>query len=58
MSLLDQALVLDAHNPFTLNNRGVAFEAIGGYGSALKSYNAAAALNSSEPVVVALDRTW
>ncbi len=56
--LLEKALSLDPHNPFTLNNLGVAHEATGDYQGALNDYNAAAALHSSEPVMVTLDRTW
>jgi Flp pilus assembly protein TadD len=58
VALLREALSLDARNPFTLNNLGVADETIGDYNNALKSYHAAAESNSSEPVVVTLDRSW
>jgi Flp pilus assembly protein TadD len=58
IKLLRDALTLDAQNPFTLNNLGVADETIGDYANALKSYDAAAALHSTEPVVVTLDRSW
>lgn len=58
VALLRQALSLDARNPFTLNNLGVADETIGDYDNALKSYDAAAESGSSEPVVVTLDRSW
>jgi Flp pilus assembly protein TadD len=51
-------LSLDPRNPFTLNNLGVAYETIGEYDSALRYYRQAAASNSSEPVVVTLDRSW
>jgi tetratricopeptide (TPR) repeat protein len=56
--LLRQTLSLDPQNPFTLNNLGVADEAIGDYDDALKYYRAVAAAHSTEPVVVALDRSW
>jgi Flp pilus assembly protein TadD len=56
--LLQQALTMDSRNPFTLNNLGVADEAAGNYEDALKYFDEAAALHSSEPVVVTLDRTW
>ena len=36
----------------------MAEEAIGDYDNALKAYNAAAETHSSEPVVLALDRSW
>jgi Flp pilus assembly protein TadD len=58
VTLLKQTLALDQRNPFTLNNLGVAEEAIGDYQGALKSYDASAALQSSEPVMVTLDRAW
>jgi Flp pilus assembly protein TadD len=58
VALLREALSLDARNPFTLNNLGVADETIGDYDNALKSYAAAAESHSSEPVVVTLDRSW
>jgi len=53
--LLRAALALDSTNPFTLNNLGVAHEAIGDYDSALKFYTQAADANSSEPALVTLD---
>jgi Flp pilus assembly protein TadD len=56
--LLQKALQLDPKNPFTLNNLGVADEAIGDYEGALKCYNQAAESNSSEAVVVTLNRSW
>lgn len=58
VSLLQETLSLDAQNPFTLNNLGVAEETIGDYDNALKSYAAAAESHSLEPVVVTLDRSW
>ena len=58
VALLHQALPLDPQNPFTLNNLGVADEAIGDYDYALKSYAAAADQHSKEPVVVTLDGQW
>jgi Flp pilus assembly protein TadD len=48
LALLHKAQALDPRNPFTLNNVGVAYESIGEYESALKAYDSAAALNSSE----------
>lgn len=57
-ALLEKALPLDVLNPFTLNNIGVADEAIGDYDGALKAYGAAAATHSSEPVVITLDHSW
>jgi Flp pilus assembly protein TadD len=58
IATLKRALLLDASNPFTLNNLGVADESIGDYGNALESYGAAADSHSSEIVVVTLDRSW
>ena len=58
VALLRKALPLDALNPFTWNNLGVAEEAIGDYDNALKAYNTAAEAHSSEPVVLAQDRSW
>jgi Flp pilus assembly protein TadD len=56
--LLQKALTMDARNPFTLNNLGVAEESAGNYDDALKYFGEAAELRSSEPVVVTLDRSW
>jgi Flp pilus assembly protein TadD len=58
VTMLKQALALDPSNPFTLNNLGVASEAVGDLEGASKYYAAAAATGSSEPAVVTLDRTW
>jgi len=55
---LHQALALDKNNPFTLNNLGVADEAIGDYLGALANYRLAAASRSSESVIVTQDRAW
>jgi Flp pilus assembly protein TadD len=56
--LLRQALVLDPQNPFTLNNLGVAVESMGDFLDALKYYDEAAEMHSSQPVVVTMKRTW
>jgi len=56
--LLKAALALDPKNPFTLNNLGVAHEAIGDYNNALTFYGQASDLRSEEPVVVTLDEQW
>src|SRR6201996_3201005 len=58
VALLQKTLTLDPRNPFTLNNLGVANEAIGDYQAALKSYALASETHSSEPVTVTLERTW
>jgi Flp pilus assembly protein TadD len=55
-SLLEHALKLDSHNPFTLNNLAVADEAIGDFQGALKNYTAVADLHSSEPIIIAASR--
>ena len=57
-SLLQRAVAMDPHNAFTLNNLGVARESVGDYEGALRYFDQAAQLHSSEPVVVTLDRTW
>lgn len=53
-ALLQAALRLDPHNAFTLNNLGVANEAMGDYDMALRYYAAAAAARSSAPAVVTM----
>jgi len=57
-ALLHKALSVDPRNPFTLNNLGVADEAVGDYDSALSDYSAAAGLHSMEPIVITADRAW
>jgi Flp pilus assembly protein TadD len=57
-NLLQRAFTIDPHNAFTLNNLGVAKESVGDYDAALKYFDQAAELGSSEPVVVTLDRAW
>lgn len=56
--MLEQALALDPQNSFTLNNLGVAKEAIGEYDEALRYYDQAAMAHSNEPIVVTLNRAW
>jgi Flp pilus assembly protein TadD len=56
--ILQKALILDPHNTYTLNNLGVAKEFRGDYDEALKYYTAAADSQSSEPVIVTLNREW
>jgi Flp pilus assembly protein TadD len=55
---LSKALATDPQNPFTLNNLGVAHEAIGDFDNALKYYGQAAGENSSEAVVVTMNESW
>jgi tetratricopeptide (TPR) repeat protein len=57
-TLLKQALALDPHNSFTLNNLGVTEESIGDLDAALKYYDAAANSRSTEPVVVTAATAW
>lgn len=57
-TLLQQALRLDPHNSFTLNNLGVAEESIGDLEAALRYYDAAASARSSEPVIVTAASGW
>jgi Flp pilus assembly protein TadD len=57
-AMLSKALALDRENPFTLNNLGVAHEAIGDFDNALKYYGQAAGQNSSEPVVITTNESW
>lgn len=57
-ALLRQALSLDPANPFTLNNLGIALEAIGDFESALKYYGAAVNLHSLEPVIITSAPAW
>jgi Flp pilus assembly protein TadD len=57
-AVLRKAVALDPHNPFTLNNLGVAEEATGNFEDALKDYHAAADSHSSEPSLIALKRAW
>jgi Flp pilus assembly protein TadD len=58
VALLQEALSVDPLNPFTRNNLGVAYEAIGDYDNALKEYGASADSHSPEPVAVTLNRSW
>jgi Flp pilus assembly protein TadD len=58
IDLLKQALALDPRNPFTLNNLGVANEAVSDLDSALRYYQESAAIHSSEPAAITLDKSW
>jgi Flp pilus assembly protein TadD len=53
-TLFQSSLALDPGNAFTLNDLGVADESVGDFASALKHYDEAAVLHSTQPVVVAL----
>lgn len=56
--VLRDTLKLDPRNPFTLNNLGFTMEMQGELDSALRYYNDASLVHSTEPVVVALDPHW
>lgn len=56
--ILRQALALEPSDPFTLNNLGVADEASGDLEDALAYYDRAAAVGSSEPIVLSLRQSW
>jgi tetratricopeptide (TPR) repeat protein len=58
IALLKQALVVDPQSPFTLNNLGVASEAVGNSQAALRYYEQVAGEHSSEIVVIAGNRAW
>lgn len=58
IAMLKQTLALDPQNPFTLNNLGVASEAIGDLQGAYRYYYQAAETKSKEPAAVTLDRSW
>jgi Flp pilus assembly protein TadD len=57
-SLLEGALALDTNNAFTLNDLGVAAEAIGDVESALRYYDRATSLHSKDRIIVTLDRSF
>ncbi|HMC31193.1 MAG TPA: hypothetical protein VKL99_10195, partial [Candidatus Angelobacter sp.] len=56
--VLQQALKIDANNPFTLNNMGFAKEKEGELEEAIRFYDRAAATNSRDPIVIAFNRSW
>jgi len=57
-AVLEKALKLEPQNPFTLNNLGVAAESVGDYDGALRYYDDAAALRSTDPIVVTVEPAW
>lgn len=57
-AMLETALAVDPHNPFTLNNLGVAKELEGDLPAAVKYYQQAANTRASQPVVVTYNRGW
>lgn len=58
LDLLKKTLPLDPRNAFTLNNLGVASEAIGDFNGALRYYLTAASSHSGEATVVTFARSW
>jgi Flp pilus assembly protein TadD len=56
--LLQQALALNPNDPFTLNNLGVVYQAIGDYEHAMQYYSAAASSGSDATVVVTKDAAY
>ena len=55
---LRKALALNPKNPFTLNNLGYAKEKEGELELALSFYLRSAAINSKEPIIVAMNKSW
>ncbi len=58
VKMLKEALAEYPANPFTLNNLGVAEEAVGDLEAAMHFYDLAASTHSKEPVVVTQVRSW
>lgn len=58
MAMLQQALAADPHNPFTMNNLGVASESMGDFNGAMKYYTQVADLHTSERVSVTPEKAW
>jgi Flp pilus assembly protein TadD len=56
--VLQKALLIDARNPFTLNNLGYAKEKEGELSAAFQFYTAAANTNSAERIVIAANKDW
>jgi Flp pilus assembly protein TadD len=56
--VLQKALALDPKNPFTLNNLGYTKEKEGELELALSFYLRSAAIDSSEPIIVAVNKSW
>ena len=56
--ILQQTLQLNPKSPFTLNNLGYALEVQGNLEQALRYYNQASIVQSTEPIVVAVDPRW
>jgi tetratricopeptide (TPR) repeat protein len=58
IAMLQTALAADPHNPFTMNNLGVADESVGDLDGAMKYYNQVANLHTSERVSVTAEKAW
>jgi Flp pilus assembly protein TadD len=56
--VLQKALLIDARNPFTLNNLGYAKEKEGELSAAYQLYTAAANTNSGERIMIAANKDW
>lgn len=56
--ILQKALRIDPKNPFTLNNMGYTKEKEGELEAAINYYHAAADINSDEPVIVTVNKSW
>lgn len=57
-AILQKALRIDPRNPFTLNNMGYTKEKEGELEAAINYYRAAADVNSDEPVIVTVNKSW
>jgi Flp pilus assembly protein TadD len=57
-TLLQQALSLNPHDPFTLNNLGYTKESEGELKEAERYYQAAAQVNAKDPVIVTVNPSW
>jgi Flp pilus assembly protein TadD len=57
-SLLESALALDPANAFTLNDLGVANEALGDVEAALRYYDRSSAIRSKEPIVITINKAF
>jgi tetratricopeptide (TPR) repeat protein len=58
IAMLQVALAADPHDPFTMNNLGVADESVGDLDGAMKYYNQVANLHTSERVSVTAEKAW
>lgn len=56
--ILERALKIEPHNPFSLNNMGFAKEKEGELEEAIRYYSQAAQTGSREQVIVTLNKSW